>query len=321
MSLDLNDVTICAADSVNSKASARALRLSMEAGQFSDAILFTDAEVTGPFRTVKIGKLTSFSDYSNFIIKQLPSLTHTAYVLVVQWDGYVVNPAAWHPSFRAFDYIGARWTNFRDGNTVGNGGFSLRSRRLLDALLDDRFPSELDVAEDVLICRRSRTVLEENFGIRFAPEGAAMQFSYENEAPKGPTFGFHGMGNMWRYVPDAEMVELLDLLDPYSYRSPHCCYLLMNYYLQKKVSPLFALYEKIREHWAPEELLGQMTDIIGRESMAREAVQFCEGVRNRRTVGARMDVVRIAPMSALSRAPRCYCGSRLRYPHCHGMIP
>jgi hypothetical protein len=321
MALNLRDVTICAADSVNSKASARALRLSMESCEFGDAILFTDAEVAGPFRTVKIGKLASFFDYSDFIIKQLPVLTRTAYVLVVQWDGYVVNPAAWNPAFRSFDYIGAKWTNFRDGRTVGNGGFSLRSRRLLDALLDDRFSSEPDIAEDVLICRKYRTILERDREISFAPENLAMQFSYENDVPKGSTFGFHGMGNMWRYVSDSEMVELLNLLDPYSYRSPHCCYLLMNYYLQKKAGPLFALYEKIREHWAPDELLAQLAESIGREAVAREAFQFCEGVRSRKTFGARMDVLRLASIGALSRTPRCYCGSRLRYPHCHGTTP
>ena len=31
------------------------------------------------------------------------------------------------------DYIGAPWPHFRDGHNVGNGGFSLRSRRLLEA--------------------------------------------------------------------------------------------------------------------------------------------------------------------------------------------
>ena len=55
-------------------------------------------------------------------------------MLLIQWDGYVVNPEAWDPAFLGCDYLGAKWYWHDDGMRVGNGGFSLRSRRLLDAL-------------------------------------------------------------------------------------------------------------------------------------------------------------------------------------------
>ena len=29
-----------------------------------------------------------------------------------------------------------------------------------------------------------------------------------------PTFGFHGLGNMWRYMPDSEVLEIVDQVDP-----------------------------------------------------------------------------------------------------------
>ena len=61
------------------------------------------------------------------------------------------NPAAWDAAFLDCDYLGAKWFWHNDGMRVGNGGFSLRSRRLLLALQDPRI--DLVEAEDTAICR------------------------------------------------------------------------------------------------------------------------------------------------------------------------
>ena len=53
-------------------------------------------------------------------------------------------------------------------DACGNGGFSLRSRRLLQALQDPRIA--LSVVEDETICRTFRPLLERDYGIRFAGE-------------------------------------------------------------------------------------------------------------------------------------------------------
>ena len=60
---------------------------------------------------------------------------------------------------------------------VGNGGFSLRSRRLLLALQDPRI--ELVEAEDTTICRTFRPLLEREHGIRFGSEALADKFAFE----------------------------------------------------------------------------------------------------------------------------------------------
>jgi len=118
-------------------------------------------------------------------------------VLFVEWDGYVVHPDAWKQGFMEYDYIGAKWSAYSDGVNVGNSGFSLLSHKLLKALAEQQLPFNGRWAVDVLICR---SALEHQHGIRFAPESVAVKFSYEHEAPPWPTFGFHGMGSMWRYV-------------------------------------------------------------------------------------------------------------------------
>ena len=94
-----------------------------------------------------------------------------------------------------------QWHWHDDGMRVGNGGFSLRSRRLLEALQDPRIA--LADAEDETICRTFRPLLEREYGIRFADESLADRFSFEAAYPVGRPFGFHGLFNFCRVVPPA----------------------------------------------------------------------------------------------------------------------
>ena len=100
MKLDLSDVTVCAIDSVNLALTARALQLTMAQCEFSDAVFFSHLPVEGGFRSVCIDNLNSLAAYHAFAVKRLPALIETPFVLVVQWDGYVINAGAWNPSFR-----------------------------------------------------------------------------------------------------------------------------------------------------------------------------------------------------------------------------
>ena len=276
MKLNLNDVTVCAIDSVNMALSARALHLTMAQCDFADAILFSHVPVEGAFRTVVIENLNSLAAYQFFSVKRLPALIATPFVLVVQWDGYVINPRAWNPSFREYDYIGARWFHFGDSMSVGNGGFCLRSRKLLAALNDPRFTADGTMPDDVLICRTFRPALERESGIRFAPEAVADQFAYEGIVPNQPTFGFHGMGNMWRHVEDAEMITLIGLLAPYTYRTPHYIGLMIRYFLQRKFGPLTALYSKLRPLSGSDEIVQLIREAFRNDELALQCVRMCE---------------------------------------------
>ncbi len=273
--LDLRDVTLCAADSANVTLTARALRLSSMQCDFADAILFSHAPVAGPFRTVEIARLDSTPAYSSFVFKELPTLVGTPYVLIVQWDGYVVDPTAWRPNFREYDYIGARWLGAANGGSVGNGGFSLRSRKFMSALAEPRFALDDTVNSDWYVCHTLRPVLERDCRIRFATEAVADRFSYENIEPVAPTFGFHGMGNMWRHVDDAEMVRLVDDLSPYVMRTVQCARLLRMYFVQKRLDPLRALYGKMKAHVGDDGIRQLIVKGGGDEGLALACVAFC----------------------------------------------
>jgi hypothetical protein len=44
--------------------------------------------------------LRSRVDYSQFILRQLPEPVDTPYLLIVQWDGHVIDTDAWTSAFR-----------------------------------------------------------------------------------------------------------------------------------------------------------------------------------------------------------------------------
>lgn len=211
---DLVDVTLVTATSVALPATVKALQASMRQARFAEILLLSDQPPppgTDPAISWRqIERLGSRSHYSRFMLRDLAEHIRTSHALCVQWDGFVLNGGAWDPKFLEFDYIGAVWPHVSDGYNVGNGGFSLRSRRLLDACRE--LPLG-DNQEDVTICRRYRPRLELQ-GIRFPPESVARRFSFERTAPSGREFGFHGVFNLVRYLNRSEALELVRNLDP-----------------------------------------------------------------------------------------------------------
>lgn len=132
--------------------------------------------------------------YSEFMIKEAYKYVKTTHCLIFQHDGYVNNWMAWDNVWLQYDYIGAPW-HYQDGMAVGNGGFSLRSRRLMEIIATDTQIS-FTHPEDHHICRTYRPYLEQTYGIKFAPLEVAEKFSFEgymqpNKVLKDQ-FGVHG---------------------------------------------------------------------------------------------------------------------------------
>jgi hypothetical protein len=279
MKLNLKNVTICAADSVTPFLAARAINKSIELCDFGDAILFTDiTQSEGLFRNVKIDRLTSKQDYSRFVLKELAHHIHTEFVLIVQWDGYVLDASAWQPSFTDFDLIGAKWPWHKDGMTVGNGGFTFRSKKLLDAMNEPRFSLISNVPEDDLICRVYRPQLEKEYGIRFAPEVVADAFSYERSLPVAPTFGFHGLFNMWRHIEDDEMSLIAESFSSHLFRTREFFELLAQYVLLRKFSPLRDLYYLLKQNCHSNEIFLIMANTYNNKEFSEYCFRICENL-------------------------------------------
>lgn len=204
--LSLPDVTLCAVDTRHPHWVLPAMRRSMQNIRFGDAVLFTAlglqlGELPPGLRVVELDHVNSVQAYSRFMLQGLLPYLQTKHHLIVQWDGYVLDSAMWRDEFLTRDYIGAVWPQYRDGHRVGNGGFSLRSRRLLEAFADTGF--EAGHPEDVCLARTHRTLLEQGYGIRFADETMAHAFSFERLRGLPSSFGFHGLSNF----PDVMTAE------------------------------------------------------------------------------------------------------------------
>ena len=201
--LSLPDVTLCAVSSTNVNATLQAMETCIAYVDFADAILFTDREKAAlvrdatSIRVILVPKLESSMAYSAFMLHDLVDFIQTDHCLVVQWDGHIIDPARWRPEFLDYDYVGARWPQFGDRHNVGNGGFSLRSRRLLEACRLPEF--QVHHPEDVAVCRTNRKLLEDN-GIRFAPAALADAFSAERAGDPSKSFGYHGIFLMPRVL-------------------------------------------------------------------------------------------------------------------------
>ena len=236
---------------------------------------------------VRIPPIASREAYSRFVMKELAGHIDTDFALLVQWDGFVVNADAWSDEFLDYDYIGAKWIFYDDGHTVGNGGFSLRSKRLLEALGDPHVVP--DEAEDVAICRTYRSYLEQAHGIRFAPEPIADRFSFEASYWTSPPFGFHGLFNFWMFLDRAGLAAFLSMATPRILGSVQCLRLAKNYIdLKRREEALMVLRRIAQAHPASEA-----TQLIATLVQA--------------------DV----PAPASRNAP-CPCGSGKRYKECHG---
>lgn len=209
----LDNVTLLCLDTRDPDGAVWAMQKCMSDLQFFQAVLITHAAYcTEDARiTVKpVENVRNVEDYSRFMVKDIGNYFATSHVLVVQWDGFIVNPDLWDEDFMDYDYIGAPWVNQR--HAVGNGGFSLRSRKLVDALQDPEV-NEFN-PEDYAICDRYHDLLVERYGISFAPVEIAQRFSCETTSPPGPTLGVHGVGSLhWVMSDEAHLEQLLSVPD------------------------------------------------------------------------------------------------------------
>lgn len=133
--LQLPNVTCIVADGVNAQRAARVLDICTSKVDFAAVKLLTHLPVDSPYR-VEIMPLKSLIAYSIFCLTELYKHFETSHVLIVQRDGWILNPQTWSPDWLNYDYCAPLFVQHED---VGSGGFSLRSKRIMEAAAN-RFP-------------------------------------------------------------------------------------------------------------------------------------------------------------------------------------
>lgn len=208
MRKELSNVTLMVIDCVNTERAEKALAISSEYINFGEIKFLTSLETKSQYR-IKIPHISNIEDFSKFCIQDLHKYVDTEFVLLVQWDGFVINSDSWEDEFLNYDYIGAPWMiadwavknfNFPESTLgtwiVGNGGFSLRSKKFLETSYKLSLSIKKYHPEDVAMCIWNRDFFESR-GIIFAPVSVAKRFSIEgrDQVVYSKQFGFHDLSD------------------------------------------------------------------------------------------------------------------------------
>jgi hypothetical protein len=207
MSLSLKEVTLVCFDTRNVEVALESMDSSLSQVKFAKSILFTSKVLCSEdvinkakmldIKLVFVSEIKSITEYSYFILTKLDKYIHTKFCLLTQWDSWVIDRKFWDSDFLNYDYIGAIWPHYSE-NKIGNGGFSLRSKKLLGStrhfiMSNSNFLTPL--IEDDYICRQKRNIFEEKYQIKVPTNEVANKFSVEGNGTPLKSFGFHGMSN------------------------------------------------------------------------------------------------------------------------------
>jgi hypothetical protein len=159
------------------------------------------------FNIKYLEKSLNYLDLNVLMLQKLSDYSDGEYFLIVQPDGYPLNLELWDNSFLDYDYIGApwpagmRWTG--NSPVVGNGGFSIRSKKLYELTKKlqgyEEFHKNTLTNEDVMISVVLKDYLKQN-NCTIAPVEVARNFSVEipldDNHSINTAFGYHGKSHL-----------------------------------------------------------------------------------------------------------------------------
>jgi hypothetical protein len=152
--LKLDNVTLVMIDSLDDycdKSNIRIATMSRVLPKILEKVEFGDIISINPFNKNKDlidkqieqkvwnrnnNEIHSINWYCEFIVSKLPYMVKTDYYLIMQWDGFIIDPHNWSDDFYKFDYLGG-------GHTLLNGGFSLRKTETMKNIVENGNPQIL----------------------------------------------------------------------------------------------------------------------------------------------------------------------------------
>jgi hypothetical protein len=213
--LDLSRVTLLFVETRAHDITKLVIEDCLRKANFGDVLIYTDDAprigISGP-RYVTVPDFPNKKEAGKFYYQHAAAgiPQHTDFALMLEWDGGIFNPEKWRPEFFNYDYVGAPW-NVRPGDRldVGNGGFTLMSRRL--AIFMAANASFFPVTTDWDFCRVQREPLEAR-GFKWPDRKLAADFSWELGARSPNHFGFHGAFNWPALLERDDLIERARLL-------------------------------------------------------------------------------------------------------------
>lgn len=196
--IDLSMIDLISINCVDPAQSVKALLYSSEKIKFGSIKLLAHIKpdnLPDHFEFIETEKFTHRT-LNWFAINKLPRYTDNDYMLSIQDDGFILNPENWTDEFLNYDYIGAPWPalDWCKKNRVGNGGFTLYSKKFLNYCLT--IQEKIMDHNDVAITNTYYDYFIRN-GCKYPSIEVAAKFSLEHKIPEcdydlTKTFGFHG---------------------------------------------------------------------------------------------------------------------------------
>ena len=128
MKLQLPTVTLVCIDSIDPIGSSKVLEICKSKVDFGAVKLLTDKQIDYEHRA-EIMPLNSLIMYSVFCLTELYKYIDTENLLIVQKDGFILNPQSFKMEWLELDYLAPLFIQY---DKVGSGGFSLRSKKLME---------------------------------------------------------------------------------------------------------------------------------------------------------------------------------------------
>ena len=247
--LNLSIVTLLCVETRDPELAHWAIEKCLIGTQFAKVVLVTNLDVVKERKAgidyVQAPPIKTTKDYSEFLLTDIDQYVVGSHVLIIQWDSFITNPHLWRDEFLNYDYIGPVWPH-HPATPVGNGGFSLRSIKLLKTIKQPKFVRKHP--EDYCICADNKVFLENDCGIQFAPTEVAEQFAVER-TQWHDAFGFHGFFNFDKVLGTQELGEFIALL-PEKYLSGVDAYDLLDNLIKSNHFDLARrLFRKIKFRW------------------------------------------------------------------------
>lgn len=211
--LKLPDVTLVLIETREHDLAQLALEDCERQAKFADVLVFTDRSsqfIRADRRVKTVEDWPEKMGWCRHHWQEVAPHVGTSHALAIQWDSWVVDPNMWRDEYLEYDYVGAPWW-YKDAMNVGNGGFCLRSTKLMRFLRKhrDRYPC-INTLDDDLLCRKYRPMLQDE-GFSWAPDDVALDFAFEVVRPdtNARHFGFHACFN-FGYGCGGDMERLLE---------------------------------------------------------------------------------------------------------------
>jgi len=238
-------ITLVCVTSIKHDLSLFAIKKTLENVPVDSVLICSDEyfDLNQTYDFVKFKKPIDIGEYSEFIFKKLHRYIKTTHALIVQYDGFATKKENWDDNFLNYDFVGSishtkhhqiqrlyeeylkmektvdlnDWFKTSQWFSLG-GGFSLRSKKLLEATSNDDVECNIPLKnklgsvilpEDLATCVYNREKLKNKYDIKFAPIDVAMNFSCELYGAYSHALGFHGIRNIPFFLTEDECLSYI----------------------------------------------------------------------------------------------------------------